>query len=170
MSAMLSVVTKRIASALSFMSRVGKKSVGSVVAAVFLLLLILSGWLIFYGPKSVPIHVNGQNLTAVILDSYDLQVKGLSGKDSLPQDQVYAFPSLSEDPQSIWMKGMKFNIDAVWLGEDAEVIHIEKSLRSSSYPHVYSSGQKSYYVIEMNEGLVDKVNIKIGTKIEGLPK
>lgn len=104
--------------------------------------------------------------------------EGLSGKDKLKmynQDGkivtegmlfVFDYPQIT----SFWMKDMKFDLDMIWMDSDFKILHIEKDVKASSYnaqnpnsSQFFTSGNiPAKYVLEINSGFTDKMNLKEG--------
>jgi uncharacterized membrane protein (UPF0127 family) len=73
------------------------------------------------------------------------------------------------------MKDMKFDLDMIWLDENFKIVHIEKNALASSYDKnnpslskIFSnneSGNLAKYVLEINSGLTNKMNLKIGDSL-----
>ncbi len=108
------------------------------------------------------------------------RVKGLSGRDSLGENEgmIFKFPYAGR--YIFWMKDMKFPIDIIWL-QDNEIIDLTPSARpeeqaseASAAPHSQASeGGFTRYtprlpanrVIELNAGIIQKESLKIGDTI-----
>ena len=84
--------------------------------------------------------------------------RGLSGRDGLAQNQGMLFVFTTTADQCMWMKGMKFNLDIIWLSERKTVTHIEKNLSPNTYPQSYCASAK--YVVELPAGSVDRFGLK----------
>jgi uncharacterized membrane protein (UPF0127 family) len=82
--------------------------------------------------------------------------KGLSGRPSLPKGTglLFIFPEWA--PQSMWMKGMHFPLDIIWLDEQLAVTAITGGappcLLAAAQCPSYPSGYSVKYAIEMNAG------------------
>ncbi len=89
---------------------------------------------------------------------------GLSGRESMPDNQgmLFVFPDYVE--QCIWMKDMKFALDILWLDDESKIIFIENNVDPKSYPRQYCHGPAKY-VIELNDGEANTNNIAIGQKV-----
>ena len=105
------------------------------------------------------------NIPVYIADSPKERSKGLSGREELPENRGMLFVFDNDAKHSIWMKDMKFNIDAVWLDENKHVVDVNKNLVPSSYPKNYSPKTNARYILELPSGQVDARNIAIGTQL-----
>jgi len=75
--------------------------------------------------------------------------------------------------RSMWMLGMQFNLDIIWLDENSNVVAIEKNvpLCGTTIEVVACrengvSGDNAKYVLEVTAGFVDKFNITENSKME----
>ncbi len=90
------------------------------------------------------------------------RIKGLSGRQSLPQDTALVFQFEKEERQGFWMKDMYFPIDMVWVDQNKKIVHIESEVSPNTFPKVFNPEEKALYVIELNSGEVLQNKIKIG--------
>jgi len=96
------------------------------------------------------------------------RTRGLSGRDSLPQNKALLFVFEKPGQYGFWMKDMKFPIDIFWLNENYNVVHIEKNVSPNTFPNIYSPSTTAIYVLETNAGIADNLQIKVGDKLERL--
>ncbi|MBY0376458.1 DUF192 domain-containing protein [Patescibacteria group bacterium] len=87
---------------------------------------------------------------------------GLGGRTSLKENTGMLFVFDHASKYSFWMKGMKFNIDIIWLGEDDKVVYIAKNLSPETYPKIFTPESSARYVLEVPSGFSDKNNLKVG--------
>ncbi len=73
---------------------------------------------------AVQVVAGDATFNADVVDTIPKRTLGLGGRDGLPQDSLMLFVYPNTDLHGIWMKGMRFAIDIVWLSEDAHVIDI----------------------------------------------
>ena len=116
--------------------------------------------------------------------------RGLSGKNKLNDKEGMFFIFENPGVQNFWMKDMNFDIDMIWLDDTGDlsplrgdslrskqgglkIVHIEKNAEAKSYnksnPNLSkrfsNSDDKDHlakYVLEINAGLSDKMNLKEG--------
>jgi len=94
--------------------------------------------------------INGYTLHLEIADNPLVQIKGLSGRQSMSDDYGMLFVFPQESRQIFWMKGMLVPIDIIWIKE-SEIIGIENNVQPE--PGVPDDQLKKY----ISPGLVDKV-------------
>ena len=97
--------------------------------------------------------------------------KGLSGRQSLPTGTGMFFLFSRLQKQSIWMPGMNFPIDVVWLDENLSVVNITYGatpcIEGNDCPS-YSSAYSAFYAIEMPAGDAKKYGFAVGTELRVL--
>jgi len=154
---------------------------------LFLLVIFL---VIFYGWKGLtPTNFNNpptasqsaQEQNTVKIDSLHVRVdyakddasraKGLGGRNSLEYDRGMLFVFDKEQKYTFWMKDVKFPIDIIWISKDKKVVDYYKNAEvqldvPDSQLKIYSPQTPAQYVLEVNAGIVDKYDIKIGDKAE----
>jgi len=94
-------------------------------------------------------------------------VKGLSDRPSMPKGTglLFVFPGLAL--QSMWMKGMRFPLDVVWLDENLEVSHINYgAVPCTAQCPSYSSTYKAAYAIELNAGDAAAYGFRVGIPLK----
>jgi len=94
--------------------------------------------------------------------------KGLSGRQSLTSGSGMFFIFGRLGKQSIWMPGMNFPIDVVWLDENLSVVNITYGatpcIEGNDCPS-YSSVYSALYAIEMPAGDAKKYEFTLGTDL-----
>jgi uncharacterized membrane protein (UPF0127 family) len=117
------------------------------------------------------LKIGEKEINIEIADEDKEQQKGLSGMESLPEDQGMLFVYKDLAIPTFWMRGMRFPIDIIWI-VGGKVIDFEKRLpnplpgTSDDELGRYSPTQPISAVLEVNAGFVEKNNIKIGSKVE----
>jgi uncharacterized membrane protein (UPF0127 family) len=111
------------------------------------------------------VKIAGQNIKVELALTDASRQQGLSGRDSLKEDEglLFVFEDLGE--HTFWMKDMNFPIDIIWVGEDLKIVYIKKDARPELYPETYfpdSSKKYAKYVLEVVSGFSEKYNLKEG--------
>jgi len=144
-----------------------------IVLTVFLAALVLGMLAVVLfqirkGPAIV--ELGGVSILIEIVDDHLSRVRGLSGRENLPENNGMLFVFDSRAYHSIWMKDMKFPIDIIWIG-DSKVVDLaegtpvpEKNTADSVLP-LYRPGAPAEFVLEVNAGFVKKHNIQIGDSV-----
>lgn len=107
--------------------------------------------------------------TEILVEIADTQAKmekGLSGRNSLPENQGMLFLFKEPNFYGFWMKGMNFPLDFIWIREN-EVVETTENVKPEDFqpPKNLFSKEKVDKVLEVNAGFVEKSKIKIGDKI-----
>jgi len=135
-----------------------------VMAIVFIYLKISASW-----PTYREVIINDTTIRAEIADTIGKQQKGLSGRDSLGENQGILFIFGLPSQRSFWMKEMKFPIDIIWL-RDGKVVEITENLpppRGFETPASVTSKELVDTVLEVNVGFARKYNIKVDDLVAG---
>ena len=120
-------------------------------------------------PIKARIVVNGFEILADVAITAEDQIKGLSIRDQMNENEGMLFAYDEPSRQSFWMKDMKFPIDIIWLNETGSVVHVEENLRpcvpSLDCPS-FSPNENAQYVLETVAGFAQKHHLMIGTDID----
>ena len=116
--------------------------------------------------------IPGQQLTHISLDDVPLSVRiadtpktqaqGLSGTDSLPDDQGMLFVFPQDGTYQFWMKDMKYALDILWLDDAGHIVYIKENLSPDTYPASFGPTAPARYVLEVNAGFVAAHNVQLG--------
>lgn len=122
-----------------------------------------------FGEKSKKgiVKIDDHIFEVEIADKPLVQIKGLSGRPFLKENEGMLFVFSQPGLYSIWMKGMRFPIDAIWIYNN-EVVEIKKNLpvpKGDVVP-LYRPKEIAQYILELREGTVEKFGIKEGDKVK----
>jgi uncharacterized membrane protein (UPF0127 family) len=115
------------------------------------------------------ITVKDKEIKVEIMDTPALRAQGLSGKESLPQDQGMLFIFDNYSTPGFWMKEMNFPIDIIWIKDD-KILDITKNIPppatpTSTLPSYFPQSQINY-VLEVNANWTNQNNIQIGDNVQ----
>ena len=146
-------------------------------AARFIVILIVLGGVIYFAASYLfrpSLIFNGQaNLRigemAFKLDVADTDQKretGLSGRERMADDEGMIFLFGRSALWPIWMKGMNFPIDIIWLNAN-KVVDIKRSVPPEDVPSPtrYYPVSEADAVIELNAGMAERAGIKLGDRM-----
>jgi uncharacterized protein len=123
---------------------------------------------VFTSGKIPSVSVANRKFKVVIAKTpKELQI-GLSETKSLSNDQGMVFIFDRADYYPFWMKNMKFPIDIIYINKDtvATIINNAKAPKNNNENlTVYTPTTSSDKVLEINSGLAQKYNFKIGDKV-----
>ena len=140
------------------------------VAIVLSVILFFSFNALKYKIENITeVKIAGQSIKVELALTPAEQARGLSGRESLKDDEGMLFVFSDQDKNKthkFWMKDMNFPIDMIWIDKDKKVIYIKKDARPESYPNLFGPDVASQYVLETVSGFADKNNLKIGDGVE----
>jgi uncharacterized membrane protein (UPF0127 family) len=149
----------------------------AIFTAIPLLLIIGLGYLYMY--KNTPpasdakngdmLTFAGETFSIEIASTQPAQVRGLSGRSSLPEGTGMLFWFTRDGLYPFWMPDMRFSIDIVWIDKNWTVVHIEEGVAPETYPQTFSSPVPARYVLELPSGTITRINGKIGQKVGLIP-
>jgi uncharacterized membrane protein (UPF0127 family) len=117
--------------------------------------------------KTRRISLGKKSYEAIIADTSTKRAIGLMFREHLPAGQCMLFTFSGEGSHAIWMRNMRFPIDAVWLDRNNTVIDVKQDLKPCTSifncPQ-YEPRTRAYYLIEVNAGDCRKAGIKPGTR------
>ena len=97
-----------------------------------------------------------------IADSLEERTEGLMFRESLDSDKGMLFVFDETGNYSFWMKNTLILLDIIWIDDD-KVVHIEKNVQPCKEEICESyKGEPARYVLEINGGKSDEVNLNVG--------
>lgn len=117
-------------------------------------------------PDSIVVKVHNVEFNLEVADSADIQMKGLTGRESIPDNSGMLYVLTAPVQYKYWAKDMKFATDVIWIGPDRVVKDIFEDIRPDSYPKQYVSEQAALYVLELKSGAVAQAGIRAGDSID----
>lgn len=131
------------------------------------------------------VKIAGQYITVELALTEAEQAQGLSGRESLSENEGMLFVFSQPAKYFFWMKDMKFPLDIIWLApseggdREAKIVYIKKDARPASpklqrgepelYPESYGPDENAKYVLEVVSGFSEKNDLKIGDRIMLVP-
>jgi uncharacterized membrane protein (UPF0127 family) len=91
--------------------------------------------------------------------------QGLSERDGISINEGMLFDFGQNGRWRMWMVQMRFPIDIAWLDESKKIIYIKSNATPAEFPETYDAKQDSRYVIEVNSGTLNRLNVNIGDSI-----
>ncbi|MBI1888866.1 MAG: DUF192 domain-containing protein [Candidatus Spechtbacteria bacterium] len=114
----------------------------------------------------ITVRFQTTELKARIAKTTPERAQGLAGALTLVEDEGMLFVFGAPGKYSIWMKGMRFPIDVIWIDENKKIIDIREDARPESYPAYFTPRYPAQYVLEVNAGFGNRHQIKIGDAAE----
>lgn len=147
----------------------GKKASAWLILAIFIV-LVLSLFAVFKESKEEKAaYINGYKFIVEVADTPQKRSIGLSEKKELGKSQGMLFLFDQKRTYHFWMKDMSFPIDIIWISQDTivditENVPVPDTEDDNLLPR-YSPKSPVDRVLEVNAGLVEKLEIKVGDKI-----
>jgi len=154
------------------------KKIFWIINFKILFVVVVVGWVIFaypsfrteqkspcgpYEQKNLQI---GERIIKVDISDNDCKrVQGLSDRKDMSENNGMLFIFDKKGNYLFWMKEMNFPIDILWVDDNFNVVGIETSVATSTYPEAFGEKYLARYVLESPSGFSDKNNIKVGNKI-----
>jgi len=95
--------------------------------------------------------------------------QGLSGTDALADGHGMLFSFPKPGLYGMWMKGMNYNLDMVWLNEHGQVVKIVENAPApavgvTNWP-AYENTVPASFVLELPAGATEKYGLSIGAQL-----
>ncbi len=138
---------------------------------VLIIFVLVAGFLISLPSTSLTpenighVVLAGQSIKVDLAISEESQVRGLSGRASLPAGEGMLFVFDQPGKHMFWMQGMQFPIDIIWITENMQVVHFEKSVAPTSFPERFGPDAYVKYVLEVPAGFAEKNNLQVGNTV-----
>lgn len=116
-----------------------------------------------YGSRIEKIKIGENIFQTERVSSPERLQKGLSNRKTLCQNCAMLFEFPKAGRRSFWMKDMNFPLDIIWI-ENKKIVHIEKNV-PENFSKSICPETPADQVLEINAGLVDKLNIEAGEQI-----
>jgi uncharacterized membrane protein (UPF0127 family) len=118
-------------------------------------------------PHEAWVAVRGERIGVEIADTWEEQRRGLGGRDALGWDEGMYF--LYREPAflAFWMKGMRFDIDIVWIRDGRIVDVTERAPHDVPEPlPFYRPAEMADAVLEVPAGAARARGWRIGDRVE----
>lgn len=115
------------------------------------------------------INIGSETFSVLITQTQKERELGLGAVRILPKHHGMLFEFSEGGEVGIWMKGMRYPIDILWLDARMHVIHIERSVEPSSYPaEIFKNppGTSAHFVLEVNADEAARLGVKNGQHID----
>ena len=103
-------------------------------------------------------------------DSIGKKTKGLMFRNSLSEDSGLLMVFGYERRHEIWMFGMRFPIDIVFIDHEKRIVDIKHSVKPMGKNpktwKIYRPKQNCRYVLEVNSGLMERTKTEIGDVLD----
>ncbi len=118
------------------------------------------------GLDVITIVVGETELVVEVADDQAERQRGLSGREGLTETDGMLFHFESGRATSLWMKGMQFGLDFVWVGSDCTVVDLHRDVPAPGGPDeslpIYRPGAEAASVVEVAAGRTAELGIEVG--------
>jgi uncharacterized protein len=87
--------------------------------------------------------------------------KGLSHRESMPEDHGMLFVLDASQEHAFWMKEMRFPLDIIFIGGDMKITEILENLQTCEQCPVYFPKKQPAYALEINAGRAAKNRLSV---------
>ena len=119
-------------------------------------------------PSLPTIQVGETIVPVVVADEENERIQGLSGMESLPENQGMLFIYDQPSYYTFWMKEMRFPLDFIWINE-GRVVDITTDIQPPSHedepPNTVIPNNPATMILEVPAGFVSEHNIQIGDTV-----
>ncbi len=117
--------------------------------------------------RTTKVKIRDKTLIARIADNMVKRGRGLSDTPALAENEcmLFIFPYMGK--HTLWMRGMRFSIDVIWLDEKKQVVDTRANLRPSAFFDfsTHSPRLLAKYVIELPAGFITRNRVNVATKV-----
>ena len=117
-------------------------------------------------PEQNQVCINDNCFYVELATTPEDRARGLMFREHLDPDKGMLFIFEEEGVHSFWMKNTLIPLDIIWISEDQEVVFISKNTqpcKTDICPSI-NPGKKAKYVLEVNGGISDKLELSVGDK------
>lgn len=141
-----------------------KKETYFIAGAVILLVIIA----VFFSPnverkKISQVCFSSKCVEVEIADDENERIQGLMFRTSLDENKGMLFVFDKSENYPFWMKNTFISLDMIWIDENFKVVYVAHATPCKRDPcEIYNPNKNAKYVIEVNEGFVEKNEVKVG--------
>lgn len=123
-----------------------------------------------HGLDVITVVVGEVELVVEVADDPAERQRGLSGREGLTGIDGMLFYFESGRATSLWMKGMLFGLDFIWVGSDCTVVDLHLNVPAPARPGeslpIYRPGAEAASVIEVPAGRSAELGIRVGQGVQ----
>lgn len=120
-------------------------------------------------PKTISIYTSGHTFSLEIAKTISQKNRGLSKRRSLCPNCGMLFIFNTENIYPFWMKDTLIPLDMIWLNSQNQIVSIETAQVQPNTPNsqlkIYQNTKPAMFIIELNGGTAQKLNLKVGDTI-----
>ena len=142
------------------------------IVALIILIIGIIYQIFFNNPplSKVSVKIKDIDFSLEVAKTIPQKSKGLMNRNTLAANSGMVFVSEFEMPQIFWMKNTLIPLDMIFVDKNGQVINIltatpEPNSTPDTQLTLYKSASPAKYVIELNAGASQKLNLVSGDKI-----
>lgn len=113
------------------------------------------------------VGLGGERFEVEIAATPEEQARGLMFRDELPADRGMLFIYDQEAPRSFWMKNTRIPLDILFFDGERRLLNWHTAEPCRADPcRGYSSEEPARYVLELNAGTADDLELRPGAKLQ----
>ena len=123
------------------------------------------------GEPAITVEISGQKYNLEVVDTPASRQKGLMNRSELASNSGMLFVFDGTGIYPFWMKNTLIHLDIIWLNQNNEIVHVKEDAQPcettiAAICNTIIPLKPALYVIELNAGEVQKLNLKTGDKID----
>ena len=113
------------------------------------------------------VELAGKRYTVELAADEHSRMRGLMFRESMPRDAGMLFVFDSEHPQAFWMKNTLIALDILYFDSAATLVSMSTDTPpcKTAYCPSYPSGGAARYVLELNAGEAESLQVKPGARL-----
>jgi uncharacterized protein len=114
------------------------------------------------------VEIKGQRFDVEIADDNEERARGLMFRDKLENNHGMLFVHDKEERQAYWMKNTKIALDILYFNKDRKLVSAQERVPPCSAGDrcpPYPSDDAALYVLELNAGSVELLQISTGDEL-----
>lgn len=120
----------------------------------------------FAAEERILAHLKGIPFVLEVADDALERRRGLSERPSLGTREGILLVFDEPGFHGVWMRGMKFPLDLLWLDEDGILVDFARSVEPETYPAIFRPSRPAAFLIEASAGTLERTKLKIGDRVE----
>lgn len=115
------------------------------------------------------VELGGQRYAVEVADDDAERARGLMFRDALPERAGMLFIHERTEPQAYWMKNTRIALDILYFDEGLRLVSQQRNVPPCSAGDrcpPYPSGAPARYVLELNAGEAEKLQLEDGTQLQ----
>ncbi|HRY82236.1 MAG TPA: DUF192 domain-containing protein [Candidatus Moranbacteria bacterium] len=141
------------------------KNIAKIISIVFFGASLILAGLWYYNLKNYKtVEIGGQKFFVKLVQTPKEKALGLSWRSDIKENEGMLFSFEKSGEYSFWMKGMKFDLDILWI-EEGKIAYIAKNIAYNSLETI-DPKIKADKVLEIKAGMADKFGFKIGDSVK----